>query len=425
MEPGFHSDPDPQPLHIPDIVAGLVRQYTGLWWASEAGFPPLTPVFSLREKFRREAILERFLAILIGETGRYPTSLAGRSAARERLTAAARTFVTSALDLSDRHMDVIQENGFIDAAIDFMQRARRFDPSIREEDIYQASRNVWSMNLFQLLFGLPVQVTPSIFAYSMLYPYTDNYLDDPAFSPEDKRTFNQRFACRLVGQTVSPANANEARIFELVGMVEGQYERARFPLVYESLLAIHAAQVKSLRLLAPQASPYEIDVLGIDFEKGGAATLADGYLVAGSLTAQQREFVFGYGVFTQLMDDQEDLYKDLRDGLLTVFTQTAAGWKLDAITNRLFCLGARIMGQLEGFAAPEAAPARELIQRGIDLLLIDAAGRARHSYSRAYLRDLETFFPFRFSFLDRQRKKLNRQQLSLSRMIGAFAAPLE
>ena len=30
------------------------------------------------------------------------------------------------------------------------------------------------------LLGLPVEVTPAVFAYSMLYPYTDNYLDDPA-----------------------------------------------------------------------------------------------------------------------------------------------------------------------------------------------------------------------------------------------------
>ena len=263
-----------------------MKHYTDLWWECETGFPRLSPTYSLREKFRREASLERFLGLLIGEASRYPTTAAGRSAARDRLTAGARGLAITALDLEERHLDVVQEHGFIEAALDFMQMARRFDPAIRGEDIYQASRNVWSMNLFQLLLGLPVQVTPAIFAYSMLYPYTDNYLDDPAFSPEDKRTFNQRFACRLLGQEVSPANGNEAKIFELVGLVEGQYDRARFPLVYESLLAIHQAQVKSLRLLSPGASPYEVDVLGIDFEKGGAATLADGYLVAGDLSAQ-------------------------------------------------------------------------------------------------------------------------------------------
>ncbi len=36
------------------------------------------------------------------------------------------------------------------------------------------------LDVLQLLLGIPVRVTPAIFAYSMLYPYGDNCLDDPA-----------------------------------------------------------------------------------------------------------------------------------------------------------------------------------------------------------------------------------------------------
>jgi len=96
---------------------------------------------------------------------------------------------------------------------------------------------------------------------------------------------------------------------------------ARYPQVFERLLAIHRAQGKSLQQLRRNPTPQQIDVLGISFEKGGASVLADGYLVAGSLTAAQRECIFGFGVLTQLMDDLEDLPHNLANRFLTIFSQ--------------------------------------------------------------------------------------------------------
>ena len=121
-------------------------------------------------------------------------------------------------------------------------------------------------------------------------PYTDNFLDDPAVPPEAKRAFNERLARRLDGEDLAPTGDRERAVYELVAMIERQFARARHPQVYESLSAIHRAQVRSLGLLRRAASPYEVDVLGISFEKGGISVLADGYLVAGSLTPAQVEF---------------------------------------------------------------------------------------------------------------------------------------
>ena len=63
------------------------------------------------------------------------------------------------------------------------------------------------------------------------------------------------------------------------------------------------AQCRSLELLHRTASPYEVDVLGISLEKGGTSVLADGYLVAGSLTRPQAELAFGFGAYLQIVDD--------------------------------------------------------------------------------------------------------------------------
>ena len=61
-----------------------------------------------------------------------------------------------------------------------------------------------------------MQLTPSIFAYSMLYPYSDNYLDDPSVSREAKLSFSVRFGRRLAGDAVASANPLEATIWRLI-----------------------------------------------------------------------------------------------------------------------------------------------------------------------------------------------------------------
>jgi hypothetical protein len=189
------------------------------------------------------------------------------------------------------------------------------------------------------------------------------------------------------------------------------------------LLAIHRAQVKSVRLVSRNASPYEVDVLGIGLEKGGTSVLADGYLVAGDLTLAQAEFMFGFGAFLQFGDDLEDVQQDSHDGVLTIFSQTARRWPLDALTNRTLHFGARVLEGLDSFDAPGSEPLKELIRKSAAQALINSAASAGQFYTRSYLRELEAHSPFRFSRLNKQRQKLFRQRAALMRLFEAFAAP--
>ena len=148
---------------------------------------------------------------------------------RPRLKPQLKSFAQDALDIQQRHLDFIKSSGMAEASLEFARMARRFDPAISAEDIYQAGRNVMTANFIQVLLGLPVEVTPSVFAYSMLYPYTDNYLDDPAISRTTKLAFNHRLQRRLMGEEVRPANPSEATISELIGMIEGQWDRDALP----------------------------------------------------------------------------------------------------------------------------------------------------------------------------------------------------
>ena len=95
---------------------------------------------------------------------------------------------------------------------------------------------------------------------------------------------------------VAPANGREAAIWRLVGMIEEQYPRAEWPQVFASLLDIHHAQENSIRLLRRGPSAGEAVVLRLSFEKGGASVLADAYLAAGTLSREQAQFAFNWGV---------------------------------------------------------------------------------------------------------------------------------
>jgi hypothetical protein len=286
------------------------------------------------------------------------------------------------------------------------------------EDIYQAGRNAWTAHGLQWLLRLPVQLTPSILAYSLLYPYTDNYLDDPNISGATKLAFNERFRQRLAGDSLTPVNAQEQVIFDLVAMIEKQYERSDYPTVFESLLAIHHAQGRSLQLLRRTAAPGEVDVLGLSFYKGGTSVLADGYLVSNSLNRAQLQYTYGHGIFAQLLDDMEDVEQDHRAGQLTIYSQPAGHWPLDRLANRTFHFGHRVLLQMDCFDV--AAPVRELIRHGADLFLIDAIGRTDRYYTPAYLRALEAHSPFRFSFLNEQRTEFARRHGSLERSMEKF-----
>jgi hypothetical protein len=403
-------------------VARLLRRSKALWEECDTCPSAFEFTYSPREQSAREARLDRFLDAVNSELHHPPRTPSEREATQERITAAFSTLARSALDFEERHLEVLFQRGFSRVGVELAQAARRFDPAISAADIFQASRNAWVMNGLQLLLGLPAELTPAVFAYSLLYPYSDNFLDDSKTTSQAKRTFNTRFRRRLEGDRIRPLNTHEQAVCELVAMIEGQFARPRYPQVFESLLAIHRAQEKSLHLAHRNGSPHDLDVLGITFEKGGASVLADGYLAAGTLTQAQVEFIFGWGVFLQLGDDLQDLHEDLRHRRLTLFSKAAGRQPLDALTNRVFRFGARALKPLDDLAAPDSEPVKELMRRSGAMLLVTAAGSAGRFYTAPYLRELETHSPFRFSFLNQRRKRFSRKQGLLTRLIEAFAS---
>ena len=396
-------------------VRELNQYFIDLWWECDTSLPDLGPFYTARAQAQNEKQLGGFLEQVERTLSNPPRSREEVQAVQARLGEALRCLAEEALGFAAGQLNSLPSQAFSDVSEEFVRKARAFDASLSGEDIYQAGRNAWTANGLQWLLGMPVQIDPSIFAYSLLYPYTDNYLDDPAISASSKLAFNERFRQRLAGESLSPADAHERVIFDLVAMIETQYPRVAYPRVFESLLDIHRAQGRSLKLMRRSGVPGEVDVLGLSFEKGGTSVLADGYLVSGSLNEAQRQYTYGHGIFAQLLDDMEDLEQDSQAGRLTLYSQPAGHWPLDTLANRTFHFGRNVLMGLDCFEVEESL--RELIWRGADLILIDTIGRTDRYYTPSYLHELEAHSPFRFSFLKKQRNDLFRRHGSLVKLM--------
>ena len=419
------------------VVQELLQESLSLWRQNGVCLAPFARTFTAAEQAARETYLDRFLQTVETELRDLPSTRSERRCAHDRITSAFTNFAKACLGLDDSHLELLLNHGFSAIAAELAREARHIDPAVSAADIFQASRNAWTACALQTLMGQRMRLTPAIFAYSMLYPYTDNYLDDPAISRDAKLEFSDRFRRRLEGYAAAPFNDREATIWHLIGLIEEQYRRTDWPEVYASLLTIHRAQENSVRMLRFGSSPANVDVLKLSFEKGGASVVADACLVAGSLSPDEARVAIGWGVLLQLVDDLQDIQQDLRDGNLTVFTESAAclrsgpppGMPLDDLTTRALNFGYGVMRQVDRMpsdhsaikdAAPKHKSLKEMIRMSSSLLLIWSAGESAKLYTGNYLADLETHSPFRFATLAQRRGKLSRWTGPLARMFESF-----
>ncbi len=192
----------PVTLPFDDVVAGLVTRIKDTWWTCAPTPPDLGPAFSSKEQKDHETKLVDSLDRLGKELKQASVDRPDRQALQDRLFPLAGEILKNTFSLEDRHVDALTTYGFTDSIEEFVRQARRFDPQISAEAIYQAGRNVWTMSFLQYLLGLPVQLTPSVLAFSLLYPYSDNYLDDPDLPLAGKQEFSRRFGQRLKGEDV-------------------------------------------------------------------------------------------------------------------------------------------------------------------------------------------------------------------------------
>lgn len=385
---------------LPERILTLRDLFSSVWSDSPAHFPFSTCRFSPQEQANNERQITEWLR---------QSNLASRSdrpdgniepADRERIKAGLRLLLRRSYlsaDIQDDHYF----DPWCDSAIEFIKQAEKFDHHLTQNDLFQAIRNIWICNGVQAYLGKPVVLTPSAFAYSLLYPYTDNYLDSPAVTLEAKADFLANVEDMLRGEEPFLRTPLLGQIGRLIAAIEEEYPRSEFPLVYESLLAIHRAQCWSLKEQGEDGSRPDVDLVGISMEKGGTSVLADAYLAGGVLTDGVEEFMFGLGSVLQLIDDLQDIMQDSGNRHSTIFTSSAKSGSLETMTIRLIDYTQRVLCPRENGRTLEARQMIALCNEGSLSLILESVARNASLYSPAFSRTLEPYSPVRFEALRR------------------------
>jgi len=388
-------------------VETYINHFINLWENSPVTLPVFNRVYSESEKREREQYFEELQKKMESLQNKSNIRKLRKSNPENTFFPVFKTFMQNVFDFEEEQLKIILSDDFRNVSKDFFYKARAFGPDLSPEDIYQALRNVWIMNGLQLMMHLPVEITLSVFAYSMIYPYSDNFLDDPSITSAEKLEFSKRFNLRLHGEIVLATNSCESQLFKLVGMFEQQYSRDEYPDVYNGLYAIQKAQTDSMKLLKSGDLTDE-QIRRICFEKGGASVLADGFLVAGNLTGEQQQALFGYGIYLQMLDDIQDARED-QVSMTNTMCSYLEGKKMDEFVNRTIHFGRKALDELKCFEDSAGDVFLSLMNKSIETMAIESVGVNNTIFSDGFTNELEKFSPLHFAFV-RQKKSQSKSQ---------------
>lgn len=409
-------------IHSQDWIEEQVARSIDAWERISPESAQDGPVYNTKKQEQREGAYDRALAEVEKEARRAPRTRNDRLMAQDRILASFGRFAGVAFDLGDEAIELLT-GGFLPIGAEFAQWARRFDSDLSTDEIIQACRNAWTVCGLQPLLGRPMGLTPSVVGYSLLYPYSDNYLDSGDVDRGEKLRFSRRFLDRLRGEAPPALNERERAVWELVALIESQYPRADYPQVFDCLIAIHRAQEESIAQARSGGRCDDARVLEISCAKGGSSVLADACLCRGWLSEEEGEFAFDWGVLLQLGDDLQDVRGDLRRGSRTLFTgAAAAGIPLDELTARLLNLSGKVSDRMDRM--PDGGRVlKELLRMSWRSLIVMAVAEAHEFFSPAYLREMESRSPFRFGFLRERQKRLAGRRGLYANLFDAFLEP--
>ena len=406
-------------------LAELIREFTGsfalTWKESPESLPPAGKVYSTEEQLEYEGLMtENLLSIR--------ASFAQASRSKEELVDLLRSHIPvlqwvaqQLFELEDGEFEFLIHSGFLETSLAFVEEANSLDSKVEKSYLIQALPNIWVMNLLQVMFSQAVHLSSAMTAYSLLYPYTDNYLDDPSSNDLDKRRFNGRLRQILEGGVVAPNSSQEETIFNLVSKVFESYPEDQRNLTRAGLQAIHRAQMRSFTIQTGRQEVRLEDITNISIEKGGVSVLVNGCLVNPNLERSTAESLFGYGAFLQFQDDLLDCDQDLKSGIQTVFSTNGDYRTMDRQAIRLLNLGDFLFGenQLFGVALPRSIT--KILTRSAELIPIAGVALAPDRFSDNLLDHLEERFPVRFGFLREQRNELQDAMPKISSRLEEFS----
>ncbi|WP_195263239.1 hypothetical protein [Clostridium sp. 1001275B_160808_H3] len=393
-----------------DLINSIYLECSDQWWKSDRYFKLDMKKYTNIEKKNKEKNLDNYIDLIIKKISEFPSEDSKKKEWQKDFNKIIDDFIESEeetfkLGIINKNL----KNDFFNSTKRFIKEAKQFDDNLSYSDIGQAMRNVWIINILQAAFGEKVQLSKAIFGYSMLYPYTDNYLDNTKINDADKKIFNNKLKKRLNGENIEGNDSHEEDVYKLVSYIEEDFKRNDYSELYKSLLSIHKGQIRSLKQQDIVTIPYEEDILGISIEKGGSSVLVDGFLTKGKLNKDEISFCIFYGFLLQLADDLQDIKSDINNNHITIMSQLAPKYNLDKIVNKLINFTTLFLEKDSCFKGKNIPELKELIKTNCIMLILFSVVLSKEFFSSEYIKIINEYLPFSIKYIENINFKIRKK----------------
>ena len=392
------------------LINSIYLECSEGWWKSDRNFKLDMKKYTNEEKKNKEKNLDKYIDLIINKIKEFPKEDNKKEEREKEFNEIIDNFIES--EKETFKLGIINKGikeDFFNSTKGFIKAAKEFDKDLTYTDIGQAMRNVWIVNILQAAFGEKVKLSKSIFGYSMLYPYTDNYLDSTEINDIQKKNFNDKLEERLRGKAIKASNPHEEDVYKLVNLIEEEYNRENYAGLYEAIISIHKGQIKSLKQQDSFSIPYEEDILGISIEKGGSSVLVDGFLTKGKINKDEISFCIFYGFLLQLADDLQDIKSDIKHNHTTIMTQLAPKYNLDNIVNKLINFTCTLLKEENCFRGQNIPELKELIKTNCIMLILFSAILSKEFFSSEYIKAINEYLPFSIKYIENIKFKLRKK----------------
>lgn len=378
------------------------------WNYTSEEFPDFLPNYTPEEKATNDAFLSSFIPDLRSSIAAY------RQQPSEELANQLKEKLHYVLDVENilhirEHISKEFFTEFEQNIELFVERTKAFDETLSMENIWQAMRNYLIYSMIVSLQGEKQNCRDTILGYSLLYPYTDNYIDELHRKNSEKDSYNNLIRKTLIGENVIPSNQYEDKTKQLLNLVLDCYSKdlLRQKEASSLLLLMVEAQEKSILQIHHFGTKKLTtdEILRISVYKGGLSVLID-YLFSidfdlSLVTEEEISFYLCFGLILQLADDLQDIKEDKQKHSQTIMSVNKNKNQLEATINRLLHFTHTCIA---GFS-PKNSQLHTFTLQNCELMLLAAVAKNAKYFSKSYLENIEEHLPFSISFLEKAQSK--------------------
>ncbi len=378
--------------------------------------PEIFPAVGDMQKKENEALIEEFSARMQKKAEQRPEGKEGLKQWEQEMEQELKCFLEKEKMLSlSEWINPVLFHEFEKETKHFIDRVRGFDADLNAGQIWQAMRNYFIYAMIVEMQGERQNAANPILAYSLLYPYTDNYIDDKTTTKEEKERYNRMIARKLKGEPVLVQSALEEKTCRLLDMIGDAYEGEAKKKVIGTLLQLLEAQNYSIR--QQKAGISEDEILGISIWKGSTSVLADYLFATQDWREKEEGFYLRFGFLLQLVDDLQDMEEDKKEGSHTMMIKAAEQKRLEGQVNRLLWF---IWDTVRAFEPRNPGLKGFVLKNCVEITLLSVAMSAQH-FLKEYIKALEPYLPLSVEFI----KKMKKQQKKGKHVQGMFISVME